>query len=126
MKNYASPRSQYSNLKPQGGYEILGLHEGMESISDQLKDLKKEILNLNKQVAEIQLQKLSNSQKEFLTIEDVQKLFDLSRRLQQEERSNGRLTFIKKLDGNKILYRHDDIRDYMNKYYTTSKNAQKS
>jgi hypothetical protein len=101
----------------QTGYAAIEIHEGFTALSEMISQLKQEISLLSRSHNELLLKRLHQSKKDYLTIEDVEELFDISKRTQQEERSAGKLLHLKKIEGNKILYTHQHIEEYLKQHY---------
>ncbi len=96
-------------------------------VAEMLDDLRSQFAGFSSRIDEvIKLQKdlllikISLTPQEYFTIDDLERLFGFSKRLQQDERSSGKLIFIKKIDGAKILYRSQDITEYINNYFISS------
>jgi hypothetical protein len=53
----------------------------------------------------------------YYTIEEVERYFDLSARLQQQERTKKKIKYLKKRDGAKILYRQEHLTEYLSKQF---------
>jgi uncharacterized protein YlaN (UPF0358 family) len=75
------------------------------------------VQSLVNQISAINLEKLQLANKEYFTVKEVAEIYDISERLQQEERSAGRLGYLKKEEGKKILYTVKNIKSYLNTYY---------
>jgi regulator of replication initiation timing len=116
-KNFTSPpQRSFSVDSLNARYAMLEVTEVLEQLVAQIAALKDQVGQLRKEQQELQLQQIEKT-KEFLTIEDVEKLYDISRRTQQDERAAEKLGHRKKENGNKILYEPKHIRDYVKDHY---------
>ncbi len=106
-----------SSDRLQNGYAAVEIQEGFNQLCSLIYELSQEIVLLKSQVSELLIRELHEMSKDHLTIADVEKLYDISKRTQQEERSNEKLGHIKKEDGKKILYKLEHIHQYLNEHY---------
>jgi hypothetical protein len=132
--NVIAMQTRQGNNKPQllttperfrSGYGILEISESFSEMVNAVIELKEQVHLLNRRHDELTLQRLEQMPKDYLTIEEVEKLFDISKRTQQEERTTKKLGYIKKIDGAKILYTHHHIKQYLADYYEESKPTKK-
>jgi|GEM_PF-2072757 hypothetical protein len=117
-RSYHKTKNTNSHFS-RGSYQYVDISEGIQTLYDQILSLTNQVALLNQQVSELMLHRVEMHQKDYLTIKEVAKLFDFSPRLQQEERSAGKLGYIKKNDGGKVLYHKDHIGDYISKYFSS-------
>ncbi len=112
-----------SSNKPDS-YLIAELTEEIKWQRQEIIAFRGAVMELNAQVKGMALQKARELNKPYYTIEDVTELFGFSGRLQQEERTEGRLRYLKKEDGKKILYSLEHLTAYIEKHFVESNDLQ--
>lgn len=113
LKNSNKHNSARQQLSARNGYQFLEFGENLDTIYQSIVELQDTVSALTREVKEIQLLKLESLNKDYLTPDDLDKNFGLSKRLQQDERTLGKLPFLKKGDGSKILYTVEGFRIYI-------------
>lgn len=113
-KNNQGTRPYLNTLSGPSRYDALEILEYLQAIDQKVATLSEIRLQLQNAMAK---QQITIEQKQYLTIEDVTRIYDISARTQSQERSAGRLRCLKKIDGQKILYAPEHLKEYISKYY---------
>lgn len=98
---------------PRSNYAYIQLAETIEDLKDDVTSLKELIKLLMQQNNDLKLAILEQHVKDHFTIEDFEKYFDISKRLQQQDRTENKLGYLKKKEGAKIVYTKEHIKDYL-------------
>jgi hypothetical protein len=108
IRNHASQPLEV----PRSNYAYLELFDKMEDQKQDIQELKRLVNLLIQQNIELKVSLLEQKNTGHFTIEDIEKYFDISSRLQQQDRTAKKLGHIKKKEGAKILYTEQHIREY--------------
>lgn len=109
-----APAPKYNPSIPlQSNYSIALLAEQIEHLTGEITNIRLLMIDLLKQNAEMKLELLAEGDTDYFTIEDVSRFFDISARLQQQDRTDKKLGYLKKKDGSKILYSKEHIKVYL-------------
>jgi hypothetical protein len=109
---------RHSNPMPiQSAYSIGMLAEEISNLTEEIEHVKFLMADMLKQNADLKLHLSSTTDIDYFTIEDVNRLFDISPRLQQQDRSEGKLSYLKKKEGAKILYSKEHIQEYLSQQF---------
>ncbi len=113
-KNNQNGRAFTNSYNGPSRYDTAEIIEFLQTIHQEmgsLKEIKKLLLQATAK------QYVTIEQKQYLTVEDVTRIYDISSRTQCQERSAGRLKYRKKIEGQKILYEPGHLSEYISKYY---------
>jgi hypothetical protein len=94
-------------------YAIMELVDQVLASRQETAELKQLIITLTAQNHDLKLSLLEEKNTGHFTLDEVEKYFDISKRLQQQDRSEHRLGYLKKKNGAKILYTTEQIREYL-------------
>jgi len=97
---------------PRSNYAYVELFERMEDQHQEIQELKRLLNLLIQQNVELKVTLLEQRNTGHFTISEIEKYFDISSRLQQQDRTAEKLGYLKKKEGAKILYTEEHIRDY--------------
>jgi hypothetical protein len=106
---------------PRSNYAYLEMFEKLEDQKQELYEIKSLLGKLIQQNAELKVAVLEQKNTGHFTVDDVEKYFDISARLQQQDRTAKKLGYLKKIDGAKILYTEEHLKEYFEKEFEDNK-----